>query len=314
MAVIPNDDYLWDLSGPPDEEVIALERMLAPLARDGRPVAPPAPRSARGWLALAAGLALIAAAWSDLGPSRLRESDQIRLRVAGRGAGLRAGSWFVARTEARELELGDVGRLTLSAGSRLFIRRLAVTEASFYLARGELSAQVSVEARPRFFQVGTPATTCVDLGCAYTLTVDDSGDAVVAVQSGRVAFENEGREVFVPAGATCRAVRGVGQGTPRFMDAPEALVRAVDAFDAAARARPEQRRGLAHEVLRHVENVRDALVAWHFLQDRDDAIARAAQVRLAEIAGGGAGRVRESERPTAEDCRRWKQLLEAEWW
>src|SRR5262249_34415025 len=42
-----NDDYLWDRSGPPDEEIAALERLLSPLGqRQPPPLRAPVPRVA----------------------------------------------------------------------------------------------------------------------------------------------------------------------------------------------------------------------------------------------------------------------------
>ena len=303
------DDYLWDRSGPPDPEIQALEQLLAPLAHDGRGFVRSERRLSPRW-----GYLVALAGWRDLAGLRPHGQDELTLRIAGRDRSLRSGSWFVATEKERELELGEVGWMTLAVGSRLQIRRLQEEEASFYLARGSIEARVSADAQPRFFQVGTPATTCVDLGCKYTLTVDDAGDAFVEVQTGRVAFENDGRVVFVPAGATCRATRHRGHGTPRFKDAPEPLAKSLDAFDAAARELPARRRELAREVLRCCGSVRDALSAWHFLQDRDAQVAISAHVRLMEIAGRPEGLPRPLTRPTREDCDGWKEKLEGEWW
>jgi len=52
--------------------------------------------------------------------------------------------------------------------------------------------------------VDTPSARAVDLGCQYTLNVDDRGDGLLKVTMGWVAFDTDGRESFIPAGAACR--------------------------------------------------------------------------------------------------------------
>jgi hypothetical protein len=91
----------------------------------------------------------------------------------------------------------------------------------------------------------------VDLGCEYTLDVNPSGDGLLKVSMGWVAFEFHGRESFIPEGAECATSRLRGPGLPFYSDAPEALRLAVARGDAGAilaAARP-----------------RDALTLWHLL-------------------------------------------------
>ena len=71
-------------------------------------------------------------------------------------------------------------------------------------------------APPRLFFVDTPAGVAADLGCAYTLEVDDHGDGLLHVTSGWVALQLKDRESMVPAGASCATRPGVGPGTPFF--------------------------------------------------------------------------------------------------
>ena len=52
--------------------------------------------------------------------------------------------------------------------------------------------------------VDTPSATATDLGCVYTLHVDEDGTGMLSVAAGWVAFEFNGRESFVPAGASAR--------------------------------------------------------------------------------------------------------------
>jgi hypothetical protein len=317
MSEAEKDRYLWDKQGEPDPEVQALERLLAPLGHDGRPLALPKRRPGRTIIILLAAAGLAAAAGLLVVWHRAPEEPGLPLTIASQGASLRTGEWLTT-SDQQKLVLGDdLGRLTLGPGSRLQVKRLAQEETRLYLERGELDAFVSARARPRFFQVETPATTCVDLGCKYTLTVNDQGDSEVLVQTGRVTFESGAREVFIPAGARCRAVRGGGSGTPRFDDSPPALVAALDVFDTSRGALPETRRALAAKVLAAVPIPRHTLGPWHFLQDGDEEIQVAARARILELLGFTPAQVEEARkrkpRPDAADREELRQLLLRHW-
>jgi len=136
------------------------------------------------------------------------------------------------------------------------------TEHRLTLARGEISATVT--APPRLFLVDTPASTAVDLGCAYKMKTDESGDGVLRVTAGWVSLEWKGRESLVPAGAECRTRSGTGPGTPYFADAPEALQEALAAFD--FRGGPD-----ALAIILNQARVRDTLTLWHLLSRVDPA-------------------------------------------
>ena len=320
--MIERGSYLWDRTGAEDPEVAALERLLSPLKHDGRALE--VGRRARGarpgmhpWLAVAAAvlmaLTLTFAVHPAPGALEISAPGTIALQVVEKREQLAAGAWFTATAERREFALGEVARIVLDEGSRVKVDRLHTAQARLYLEHGGLQASVSGSARPRFFQVETPATTCVDLGCHYTLKVDGHGDTVVRVETGRVAFENHGREVYVPAHATCRASRAHGPGTPRFEDAPAALVAALDAFDAGGSGPAARRRVLADGVLAEVHAPRDCLAAWHLLQDDDPVIVGAAQRRLESVAGKPEGASAAGERPGPEELRQWKRLLARLW-
>src|SRR5437870_3865902 len=83
-------------------------------------------------------------------------------------------------------------------------------------ARAWLHAVIA--APPGQFVVDTPSATATDLGCAYTLRVDEDGSGLLSVEQGWVALEANGLESFVPAGASCRIDPARGPGTPRYDD------------------------------------------------------------------------------------------------
>ncbi|MCX6631189.1 MAG: hypothetical protein NTW28_26555 [Candidatus Solibacter sp.] len=237
-----NDDYLWDGSGPPDLEVARLERTLAPLRYRHRRH----PRPSRARWALAA--ALIAAA-AGLALMVTPGERTTAWQVAG--ANLRQGQTVRTGNTAVRLEAARIGRVDLAANSVLRTaggKRLA-------LERGELHAFIWAPARQ--FVVETPSARAVDLGCEYTLNVDEKGDGVLRVSMGWVAFQVAGREAFIPAGATCVTRRHGGPGIPYFEDASDGLRRAVQRFE----------RGDAGALNSLLAAARpcDGLTLWHLL-------------------------------------------------
>ena len=213
-----NDDYLWDRSGPPDAEIERLERTLAPL----RLGAKPAPRrqlarvaSGRALWRLAAAAAVVVAAIgvARMSAPRAQDTDwQIAGMSVRRGQVLRTGGAGV------QLEAEAVGRVDVAPGSEL----LAAGGKRLELRRGELHAFIWAPARE--FVVDTPSARAVDLGCQYTLNVDQRGEGLLRVSMGWVAFESRGRESFIPAGAQCRTAPR-GPGIPSYEDASAALQR-----------------------------------------------------------------------------------------
>lgn len=335
----PGDAYLFDRSGTPHADIERLERVLGPLgarADDPRPAAHPSPAddipraAARspllGRLAAAAACAAAAlvvaffvqelrapqAVEPHLGDSQAPPAAGFAVTDPAAGGGrVAVGAWVEPSGVARELLIGDVGRVVLAAGSRLQVREVGDESTRLYLQRGSLEATVSADARPRFFQVDTDAARCVDLGCRYTLAVTDDGAATVHVTTGQVAFETADREVFIPAGALCAARRDSGPGTPRFADAPADLIAALDAFDAAPREPADRRRAAAASALDAVRGGRDTLAAWHLLQDADPEIARAADARLRSVAGACGV---PSDGTPADARRAWKADLFVRCW
>jgi hypothetical protein len=113
------------------------------------------------------------------------------------------------------------------------------TEVHLALERGTIHAQIA--APPYVFLVYTPSAYALDMGCAYTLHVDENGAGILRVTSGWVAFQKGGRQAMVPAGATAETRPGVGPGAPYFEDASEAFRKALqtvnfDLTDAQARS------------------------------------------------------------------------------
>jgi FecR-like protein len=294
-----NDDYLWDPAAAPDPDVERLERLLGRL-RTTQP-APALPgvvepavrwRTARFLLptlaAAAAIVVMVGLAWRNLGTAASWEVERIsgtpRIEsstLTGTGR-LAVGQTLVTDAVSRaRMDVSTIGQVDVDPDTR--VRLVATRDGHHQLAleRGTLHAVIS--APPGQFIVDTPSAKATDLGCAYTLHVDEDGSGLLSVTAGLVAFDFNGRESFVPAGASCRTDPARGPGTPRFDDASEAFRAALDELDFGLD--PARRADALRFVLGH-SDTGDAVTLWHLIgrvgaADRDAVIdALADQVAM----------------------------------
>lgn len=299
-----DEDYLWDGSGRPDAETARLERLLGTQRYRDESTRLPARRVPR--LALAAA-AVVLVAWSATFLWRAGRDGYAVDGLAG-VARVVAGDELVTdvRTEAW-LEVADLGGVTVRPGSRLRVDDREDDAHRFYLERGSIHARIL--ARPRLFQVGTPAGLTVDLGCEYDLEVGDGGVVHLAVQTGRVAFETAGRKVLVPARAGCRADPGRGPDTPCFFDADPEFVRALRAVEFDPAPDPASVRRLIETARRE-----DSLSLWHLLDAPSPALREAVQAKLALLAPAPPEATRERLLAGDEALREaWRRELESDW-
>jgi len=320
-----SDDYLWDGSGEPDPEVERLERVLSRL-RSGRPApelrAPAGRRLFGGSLAaLAAAASLVLAmsgAWlSPRGRGASWEVTRLEHVPAGETVAgverLRVGEWLeTGESSSARMKVGAIGQVEIEPRTRLRLVDAGAASHRLALARGVLHARIW--APPGRFFVDTPSAVAVDLGCEYTLAVDETGAGLLRVSSGWVGFEHGGRESFVPRGAACATRPGSGPGTPYYEDAPEELRRALADVDfGPAATRPEAVRSVLASARRE-----DALSLWHLLARLDGADQAAVYDRLAGLVAPPDGVTREGV--LAGDRRmldRWWEALglgAAGWW
>jgi hypothetical protein len=242
----PNDDYLWDGSGEPDAEIVRLESLLAPYRHKDAPLLLPERRAAPRRFApavlqiltAAASLVLVAtAAWlaSTLRPAgwtvqTLAGSPMVAGTRTDAPSQLPVGQVLTTDAESRaRLAVGSIGIVDVEPNSHVRLITSRAGEHRMALDRGEIRARIW--APPRLFFVNTPSATAIDLGCAYTLKVDDRGWGRLLVEIGWVAFQHKGRESFIPKDAMCATRPGFGPGTPCYQDAPIGMAEALTILD-----------------------------------------------------------------------------------
>lgn len=198
-------------------------------------------------------------------------------RIEARGR-LGVGEWLETDEGSRaQINVAEIGEVQVDPNSRIGLLATSPTEHRLKLARGRM--QASIYAPPRIFIVETPTATAVDLGCEYTLEVDESGASVLRVTSGYVSLEDPKRAVIVPAGAISETRRGRGPGTPYFENATPEFRRALAEFDATG-----DEEALLPVLLAEARR-RDTLTLWHLLALVTPARRGAVYDRLVELYG-----------------------------
>jgi hypothetical protein len=287
------NDYLWDGSGEPDPEIRRIEKSLAQFRYAGeRPnlvaidmrqskVTFASALSALWNLRLAsAGVLVIALAASGLllrvhtsvdsnqpgwDVARLSGAPQVgqfELASASGKAQLKVGQLLVTDSNSRASVIAaEVGEIYVDAGSRLRLIETGSNRKRISLELGTIHA--AIWAPPGEFVVETPSASAVDLGCAYTLHVNEDGSGTIRTTLGWVGFHRDGRDSFIPAGAMCSTRPDQGPGTPYFEDASEEFRNALHALDLETLS-SEARQGALRTILTQARR-RDAFTLWHLL-------------------------------------------------
>jgi hypothetical protein len=312
--VTTGDGYLWDGSGVPDPEIQKLQALLGEFRYNcSTPVFPEIVpesqwsllrRRMRLFPLLTAAAAVVtvvvlsmfvlheraaapvtAEGWDV---SRLAGAPRIgRKTVAGReGTRLGVGQMLETDNLSRaSLLASDVGQIEMEPNTRLRLLTMGAGQKRIALDRGTIHAHVWTPAGE--FVVDTPSAVTVDLGCAYTLQVDDAGGGLVRTSLGWVGFKLNGRESFIPAGAACVTRPKVGPGTPYFEDASQEFRAALARFDFEDSS-PQQRAADLAMVLSQSRK-RDALTLWHLLARVDAGQRALVYDRLKDVAAPPAG-------------------------
>ena len=284
-------DYLWDRSGEPDPEIQKLESLLGKFRHDLPTPVFPAIVPERGWaflssrlrlfpalaavaVAVAAVVAVIflvyrtkptpttVAGWDVSEVQGAPRIGQETLSANGGTSRLGIGQMLETAGQSRaSLQADDTGKIQVDPGTRLRLISMGSGLKRIALDRGTIHTYIW--SPPGQFIVDTPSAVTVDLGCAYTLQVDDSGVGMVRTSLGWVGFKLNGHESFIPAGAACATRPKVGPGTPYFENSSAKFRAALTRFDFED-STPEQR---AHDIAVILSEARkdDSLTLWHLL-------------------------------------------------
>ena len=288
------NDYLWDGSGEPDPEIQRLEILLGRFHQHRPAPVFPALVPKRPWKLFPTRLHLVAALGTSTALALIFAAAILMYRqnpaaIAGPGwdvsplAGtLRVGPKTIRGTEAARLGIGqvletdsqsratllaqDTGKIEIEPHTRLRLVSMGAGLKRLALDRGTIHAYIW--APPGQFVVDTPSAVTVDLGCTYTLQVDNAGASLLRTSLGWVGFKLNGRESFIPAGAACATRPRVGPGTPYFEDASSDFRDALTRFDFED-GTPQQRSSDLAIVI-DSSRKRDALTLWHLLSRVDE--------------------------------------------
>ncbi len=305
-------DYLWDRTGPADPEIERLERTLAPLRYQA---AKQTPR--RRWWPVAAAAAVVlatAGVWRFTPPasqatawqiSNVEGSVRLGSQVAAPNMPLRTGQ--VLETGPRSqitLEDDHTGAIDLGPDSSMS----ATNGRQLLLNRGQLHAYIW--APPRAFVVETASARAIDLGCEYTITVDESGDGLIRVATGWVAFQHDNLDSFIPAGAQCSTRQHRGPGIPYYADASPSFRDSLDAFERGDSA--------ALTTVLDSARPRDGLTIWHLLTRVADGQRAAVYDRFTQLVHLPHSVTREGilgkDPHMLEQCWDALKLENTEWW
>jgi predicted anti-sigma-YlaC factor YlaD len=251
---------------PPIEAPDAIWTAIEAKLRDHRPTTASAVRAWRLAFATTVLVALAGAAtWRLAHPPgtrwevrRLEGSPAVGARSISGVGHVGIGEWIETDSDSRaRVTIGEIGSVEVAPATRVQVLAARSDEHRLALARGEIRATIS--APPRLFFVDTPSGTAVDLGCEYSLNTDEDGFGLLRVTKGWVAFQWNGLESLVPAGASCPTRPRMGPGLPYFDDATEVMKQALARFGL------EKGENSALNVILAESRVRDTLTLWHLL-------------------------------------------------
>ncbi len=303
-----DDNYLWDKSGEADESVRRLELLLEPLRYRPQPLRLPDRMPARNRLAawfemprialVGLGLAEIALfGWLFL---RGRGEDWTVAVLSGnatvgnahvsRSAKLRAGQQLETGEGAHaEVRMARVGRLEVDPQTALRLVASEKNQQRLNLLYGTIHAHVS--APPRVFIVDTPSAVATDLGCAYTLHVDKSGDGMLQVTAGWIELAWKNRDSLAPSGAVALTRAGAGPGTPFMPDTSAAFRQALERYDFSTDA---GERAQAFHALLSSAGAHDAVSLLNLVRNAPPADREPAYDTLARLISPPAGANRDA--------------------
>jgi hypothetical protein len=181
---------------------------------------------------------------------------------------------------AATVKVGSIGEVQLGAGSSMRLESADVTGHRFMLERGEVHARIW--AKPRFFEVATARVRAIDLGCVYTLRVDERGAASLEVYYGAVELVDQQGTTLVPAG-NAAGTDSSGRSVPWPFSSTPAFRAAAAVLSSGARD------SMALAALLGGADVPASITLWHLLARVDPSFREPIVSRLAALVAMPAG-------------------------
>jgi hypothetical protein len=320
-----SEQYLWDRSGEPDQEILQLEQMLATLRMpEQKPnfvgIAQPTIWQALvvGWrrwalpLGFAMSAMLAVVLWLTLRPHLQPGVWEARSatgtpELAGKTftqGRIEAGAWLLTNNVSSIHLRTTIGEIEIQPGSELSLVESRAHRQRFVMRYGSIHARIS--APPGLFVVDTPAARAIDLGCEYTLRVESDGRGELAVSAGWVQLQHSWLQALVPAGNLAKIAADGTLSPPYFQDSTPAFQEAVVKFTLERPLDAEARRVALETILREARK-RDSFTLLN-LFTRANAEERVRVFdRLNQFVPAPAG-------ITQETARNWQMSSTDPWW
>jgi hypothetical protein len=240
--------------------------------------------------------------------TRLQGAPRIGSETISSRGSLAIGQWLETDGNSRaQIAVGSIGNVEIDPNTRVRLIATQPTDHRLELERGKMSARIW--APPRLFFVDTPSAVAADLGCEYTLEVNDKGAGRLSVTSGWVALQTKDRESIVPAGASCETELGKGPGTPYFDDSTPEFKNALRDVDKA----PGSGTG-ALALLLSQSRPRDTLTLYHLLPRVDEEDRVHVYEKMAGLVPPPDGVTREGVvKLDQKMLQQWRNSLETLW-
>ena len=317
VPLLAAPDDLWNkLEARLDNQPVVREVSVAQRPRFVARLFHPLPAAIAAVLLITGGITALWIYRQESRPSwevaRLLGAPMIGNSRIGRTGQLGLGQWLETDNASRaKISVASIGQVEIDPNTRVRLLETRPTEHRLELARGRMSAHIW--APPRLFFVDTPSAVAADLGCAYTLEVDDAGASLLRVTSGWVALQLRDRESVVPAGAACATRPGIGPGTPYFEDASQTFRTALTKLDFESDVSSGAETSPLNQVITE-SRVRDTLTLWHLLYRVNASDRVLVFERLAALAPPPNGVTREGVLSLDETMLRlWKGELDNIW-
>lgn len=144
---------------------------------------------------------------------QLKGLTTINSRIVNGTDSIKIGEWIETKDSGKAmLQIPGVGSVILEPNTKVRIVKTDTGEQRIGLEYGTINANINT--KPGTFIVDSKSSEAIDLGCAYTFSVDTGGNGLIYVKAGMVEMNHDGRKSLVPAGKFCITKTGIGPGTP----------------------------------------------------------------------------------------------------